>query len=621
MKKLLPFLFLLLLAIVGLAIFKQISSPVSTPVADALPRDTVVFLQIPDIHGTSSRFQNTAIARIFQEPEVQAFLDQPGNALKELFPAGTIHPLARLQALKVSSAFVALTSLDVKNLSAIAGFSHATTKEEILKQIEPLKETFFESNPAATAELLSHNGIEIQVFNADPREFAIAFASEAFYITTSVDFLKSFLDRLDTPDKENSLTQNPLFVKATDKLPSSREFMAYANLEIIFDALEKLTALSPESFDPDAFEQIKPMKAFVASVSIEQDIFRDVTFVLTDKQLEYPELREDSLKFTSPDSLIYAASLLHTEDMNLDDPNLQALIISNPYFAAIQEALNEKGMDITQMEDILGDEASFILDWPAAATSPNPLISVQLRSQQIANNISTLLLSGEIFDTLTPETLDNASLFLFPQASILPIRASLALSENYLFFSLSPEQLRQSFKTTDSPTLESSEKFKKAKALVPAANMSFIYLDAQMLFERLYGTLRPFILIGASFAPDINKYIDPAKLPATETISKHLSPIATSISNLPEGVYTESAGPVTFNQLTAVNAGLIGLAVVTYMQNESAISSLPFFPALPSATGTPTDAPEPTSTPAKTPESTQETPSEPAPEATPTPEP
>jgi hypothetical protein len=55
--------------------------------------------------------------------------------------------------------------------------------------------------------------------------------------------------------------------------------------------------------------------------------------------------------------------------------------------------------------------------------------------------------------------------------------------------------------------------------------------------------------------PGVDEIVDASKLPATETISKHLTPIVLSQSRFPDGYLIESAGPVTMLQVAAAAAG------------------------------------------------------------------
>src|SRR5205823_9186570 len=121
----------------------------------------------------------------------------------------------------------------------------------------------------------------------------------------------------------------------------------------------------------------------------------------------------------------------------------------------------------------------------------------------------------------------------------------------------------------------------KAAGSVVTPTAGFAYVDSRALFERLYSTLRPFAMMWAGGS----QYFDLSKLPATETISKHLAPIVYSHENTDGGSRTESVGPVTISQVAAV--ALAGATVAGTMKVEEQMKSQPpgagAFPGIPGA--------------------------------------
>src|SRR5256885_5816112 len=82
----------------------------------------------------------------------------------------------------------------------------------------------------------------------------------------------------------------------------------------------------------------------------------------------------------------------------------------------------------------------------------------------------------------------------------------------------------------------------------------FAYIDLATLYSRLDTTLRPILQMSAAFIPSLSERLDPNKLPPTEVITKHLSPVAASQSYVDGGYRSESAGTITIGQ-AAIAAG------------------------------------------------------------------
>ena len=82
-----------------------------------------------------------------------------------------------------------------------------------------------------------------------------------------------------------------------------------------------------------------------------------------------------------------------------------------------------------------------------------------------------------------------------------------------------------------------------AAALVEEPTTSFTYVDTKAIFGRVYGLFRGVASMG--FMPHLSDYVDIGKLPAPETITRHLSPMVASGSVKDGGLLMESAGPVT----------------------------------------------------------------------------
>jgi hypothetical protein len=136
-------------------------------------------------------------------------------------------------------------------------------------------------------------------------------------------------------------------------------------------------------------------------------------------------------------------------------------------------------------------------------------------------------------------------------ASFVAITPTIALSDRILIAGLDPTSVEEAIKRArgSSSELADSQTYKGAARLLPAPTNFFAYIDAAQLYSRLDASLRPMLLMAAAFVPAIGSSIDPAKLPAPEVITKHLSPIVSSQRYDRDGYMVESIGPITLVQL------------------------------------------------------------------------
>jgi hypothetical protein len=90
------------------------------------------------------------------------------------------------------------------------------------------------------------------------------------------------------------------------------------------------------------------------------------------------------------------------------------------------------------------------------------------------------------------------------------------------------------------------------------------------------------LFVSAAFLPWLSDYVDLAKLPPSEIITKHISPIVSSQRYDGNGYVAESMGSITLNQS---GIGLVTLAAfgTTYYQRAMAPSLNTLAPAAPTA--------------------------------------
>ncbi len=143
------------------------------------------------------------------------------------------------------------------------------------------------------------------------------------------------------------------------------------------------------------------------------------------------------------------------------------------------------------------------------------------------------------------------------------------MSDKFLLASLNTADLTRALAVQPgAPTLASAAAFKPALDAYKAGGQAFGYVDSKQLFERVYNTVRPIALFAGAMSSDLGKFIDVQKLPETDTISRHLSPIVYTNKQVPEGWVIESSGPVTLSQAFVLGAAGAGAAYASQSGTE-----------------------------------------------------
>src|SRR5205807_9774259 len=133
--------------------------------------------------------------------------------------------------------------------------------------------------------------------------------------------------------------------------------------------------------------------------------------------------------------------------------------------------------------------------------------------------------------------------------ALLASTPTIALSKQVMIVGLDSVSVETAVKRWANPSsaFASAATYKDAERLVPPPTDAFVYIDTALLYTRLDAALRPMLLMSAAFVPSISDYVDVSKLPPTETVTKHLSPIVSSQRYDGDGYVTESIGPVTLD--------------------------------------------------------------------------
>jgi hypothetical protein len=526
----------------------QFSQQISNaPVAAFLPRDTIFMVQIPDFNRALDEWQRSDIYQLYREPAVQDFLRKPlSNAPKTDSVSQTI---SEIEQLAPENAFVALTSIDNNNPKVVGGFRFQGSQEEAERIIGKWRVTLMGQNSSLKREKVQYQGHEIEVAKAAAFSIATAYDPPWFFVGTDASEMRALLDRADrrTSSPENRLDKDETYRAAISRRPSNYVAFFYLQPKTFSQRLAALRAAVGSTPAPGEGTMLEKMRCVTGSMRFENGKIHDVFFMGMPKLEQNTTLTRSSLSLGTKETFFCLAMLLNLGE-KMDTLNQAAAFAGTKMF----QALSDTGITAADWKAAFGVEFGSLADWPSTAHWPSLLITLPVADAAKAGKIVEVLLRAEENDSWTTTEKDGVHYFSKQStASFVAITPTIALSDRILIAGLDPTSVEEAIKRTrsNSSELEDSQTYKGAARLLPAPTNFFAYIDTAQLYSRLDASLRPMLLMAAAFVPAIAGSIDPAKLPAAEVITKHLSPIVSSQRYDGDGYVAESIGPITLDQL------------------------------------------------------------------------
>jgi hypothetical protein len=547
---------IVLAALIGGAIFwfsRSTASVTSNP-QELAPAGSILYVELTDIPGSRMRWQETALAKIAAEPEVQAFFAKPlsenGGALQ-----GFRDFISLLDALDPKSVFLALASLDENKPVFVSGFSSPKSKEEIEAALADSRKRVLEKYPAGKADLTHHEGVSIETFVADDFSIAVAHHAGWYLVASNVDLVKGMIDRADKRRTDNLLS-TPEIKDVVKKAPGTRETLLIVLPRPLVAKLKPALSVSGQAGGVD-WKEIEAIEAVAAWTTFDGANLREGIYTKTPGRKPAEPLKQTALSMTTPQTLLYTSNLLSLPDeleLPAAEMDTTGVLTFLRQFAA---RLESRGIGVDRLLAALGNEAGVALDWPAGAFYPVLTVRFDVKDREPVNQFCQVLASGELSGVpLNSRKAGDADLYELPGIGKpgFQLVPALSLTSDALYLGSDASKVNAIVTNQMKDNLSGSETFKKAEGLTIEPNRGFAYIDFKGLFERVYGLGRTFLIMGAGFMPGTDS-MDLTKLPTTEAISKHLGPIVYSQKADEEGVLMESVGPITTHQLIIGIAG------------------------------------------------------------------
>ncbi|MEP6604172.1 MAG: hypothetical protein ABJB69_09510 [Spartobacteria bacterium] len=549
------FLFLIVgvLAVVAVVYAVRHSQTTSnTAVTALLPRETVAFAHLPDFNAARKDWLRSGIYQLYTEPTVQEFLRKtPGQKNT------ASNSLSEFEQLDPKDAFVALTSIANNTPKLVAGFRYAGSQSAAEAIIGRWRANLLGESDATKGEPQDYEQHKIDIYTRGPFTIASAYDGRWFFAANDLAELKAVIDRADgrVKDRQSLLSADESFRAAMAEMPSRYALCFF---------------LQPKTFaanlSPEHRAALESVGAVCATTRFDNGEIHDALFVAMPKAQSVATLTRASAALGTKDTFLYVASLLDfSKQVALLDASSG---IGGGSFlgSALQKmgtVLERAQITSDQWNAAFAGEGGVLADWATNAHWPSAVATFPVKDFARAKNMAGVIAHASDEDAVWQES-DRNGVHYFSVAAasgFLVMRPTIAVSERAMIVGLDPGSVQAAVERSGSAASDFSNgsNYKAASASMPAPTHFFAFVDLALLYARIDSTLRPLLLMGAAFVPDVNDHVDLSKVPPAEIVTKHLAPIVSSQIYRNGGYLTESVGPITLSHSGIALVALIAL--------------------------------------------------------------
>ena len=568
MNRLALILIAALLAIIVLAYALRVSRNSSAAtVSSLLPQETIAFVHVPDLNRTRAEWRQSDVYQLIHEPAVEQLLHKPLARLrKRSSQAPTFQELEQLAAKDI---FIALTSLEPRNMGFVAGFRFRGNRDSAADVVDKWRAQLLSKSGTARREKIVYQQHEIEVTVAPAFTLTTAYDGQWFFTSNDIERLKELLDRTDgrapsvsqsggAPPPQSSLQSDKNFRAAMAHMPSNYAALAYLQPKTIADNLAAIRAAVGMQIPTNEETPLRRINSICGSARFERGKIHDVLFTGIGQTKVDAPLTRSSAALGSADTFFFLATLVDPKKWTALGTAASLTAVAG-WFDKFLATLAAQGITTADWNTAFGAEMGSLADWPQSAHWPSFILTLpvkdRIRATQIASVITTAV--DEDGQWLKAEKDGISYFWLATPVSFFSVEPTIALSDRLLVAGLSRSSVEAAIKRSNgsSAGISNSQTYTAAARSLPVPTNFFAYVDAGLLYSRLDAALRPMLLLGAAFLPALADRVDPSKLPTAETVTKHLSPIAFSQRCEGDGYVAESIGPITLTE--AVTAAVM----------------------------------------------------------------
>ena len=350
--------------------------------------------------------------------------------------------------------------------------------------------------------------------------------------------LRSTLKRIG--DKPAGLETSEVFRQCHTHVPPDADFFGFVS-----GKTEGLSA-SPSDWLPSS----STIPAVMLATKLEGPNIHDTVFTrVSSAQTRFPV---KGMYLTTPATLAYISlplDLLHIREL------VRRMAREWGVAQTAEQYLNEvsnSGVDFHHLSEIVKG-AEIVINQNPSKDLFDGFFLLQVSDPGSFVGMIRKILQQEFPDRWTEKAIADSLVFQF--AADQSANFVFGMSGNYFIAARNEEAFAEARARLQDQQigLRAPSNYKIADTSQPSAVR--FYLDANTLFERGYGSIRPMLVFGAALVPNLADFIDPNALPETSEVCKHLTPILMSRRELPDGTLDDSVGPLTAFEASALGVG------------------------------------------------------------------
>jgi len=569
-----------------------------TRLEQVLPEDTLALISLTDLQASAGRFQETAMGRIWGEPEVQEFfapiIEKIRTQLGQARAGGAQGGPQALAAglLDVVPGQIAIAALPPQpgQQPPVPGVVVLVEAHEGIEQIQAILSlgvgVLQTKAGLAPGAPFTHQGVEVNVLANPMVSVCHAIDGQRLIVTTAPAAMKQVLDGLRTPSAA-SLAKGPVLATLSKKLGATREGVLLINVEGLLKHYEPLLmAMAP----PQALQVIdalgvKEIRSLAIGMAFDGLGVREVVCIRAPEErrgitalLDMPVGPKELLKKVPADAIFCSATKL---DFATQYSTLMGLI-RDVQPDAYDEVMTQLGAVEQQLGfsikddvvDALGDEAVLYYRFPtelailaktAKSDALRKVLDIGLTAAAAASpprwrreQDGVEALSVEVLSFM-----DHEIHYAPIQADATVLWPAYTIVNDVCVVALAPQTVKSviaRLESTGGGSIVHVAKYKEATGKVSPEHVSIEFVDATAALEAVY-SVGSIAFQWGSDTRNMRKMrqdtgVDWGKLPSKEAIARHLFPWISCYTVDADGFWIESYAP-TFGGSSFASAGLM----------------------------------------------------------------
>lgn len=576
-----------LVAVVCIGLSVQVFGA-SAKLEQALPADTLAIVSFPDLGASAGRFQDTALGKIWREPEVQEFFGPLLEKLRQKAAEAQGGPAAQAMGLldvKFGQIALALLPPDPQSPMPVPRGVLVVEAREGIQQIEALvglaegvlqAKLGLQPMPA-----LVHQGVQIDVVGNPFFSLCTAVDGQRLLVTTSQALMTEVIDGLRQP-RAGSLAASPAMALLRDRLHAEPEAFLLINVEAVLNHYEPLLM---QKMPPDAAQALdalglRGLTSVAVGVAFDGAGVREVVSIRAPGErrgllafLDQPVGEKTLISRVPRDAMAFSASRLNLSEQYA---HLMALVrdvdadTHDQFVAQIGAFENQYALSIQDdVVDAIGNEMVLYYRFPTElillfkVRKPASISKVLDMGLGLAASASPPRWRGRDAGPCVVTFQGHDVHYAPVRVEDVVLWPAYAIMDDVCVVALAPQTVKSVIGRAGSgPSILDSSEYRAALGKVSGQHVSVDYSDPRAVVEVAYA-VASYGLQWASNQPDFQDAIefglDLGRLPRKEAIVQHLFPSVSCYTVDNEGFVLESYSGFPGSSLLV--SGSLGLSM------------------------------------------------------------